>query len=73
MIGNLGNRLQNIYANRRNYAQTTQKLVGGGRKIISAPGRTNEFDKIGISNPQISVVVGATGVCGACRYLSFSF
>ena len=60
MIGNLGNRLQNIYANRRAYASTAQKLVGGGRKIISALGRANEFaSKIGISNPQISGAVGA--------------
>jgi hypothetical protein len=60
MIGNLGNRLQNIYANRRNYAATAQKIIGGGRKIISALGRANEFaSRIGISNPQISGAVGA--------------
>ena len=60
MIGNLGNRLQNIYANRRAYASSAQKLIGGGRKIISALGRANEFaSKIGISNPQISGAVGA--------------
>lgn len=60
MIGNLGNRLQNIYANRRAYAATAHKLVGGGRKIISALGRANEFaSRIGISNPQISGAVGA--------------
>lgn len=50
---NLGNKLQNIYANRRSYAQSAQKLVGGGRKIISALGRANEFaSRIGISNPK---------------------
>ena len=64
MIGaigrNLANKLQNVYANRRSYAATAQKLVGGGRKIISALGRANEFaSKIGISNPQISGAVGA--------------
>jgi hypothetical protein len=57
---NLGNKLQNIYANRRAYAATAQKVLGGGRKIISALGRANEFaSKIGISNPQISGAVGA--------------
>ena len=57
---NLGNKLQNIYANRRNYAMNAQKLIGGGRKIISALGRANEFaSKIGISNPEISGAVGA--------------
>jgi hypothetical protein len=64
MIGaigrNLGNKLQDIYANRRAYASSAQKLIGGGRKIISALGRANEFaSKIGISNPQISGAVGA--------------
>lgn len=57
---NLGNKLQSVYANRRAYASTAQKLVGGGRKIISALGRANEFaSRIGISNPQISGAVGA--------------
>lgn len=57
---NLGNKLQNIYANRRAYATTAQKVLGGGRKIISALGRANEFaSKLGISNPQISGAVGA--------------
>lgn len=64
MIGaigrNLGNKLQEIYANRRAYASSAQKLIGGGRKIISALGRANEFaSKIGISNPEISGAVGA--------------
>lgn len=60
MIGELANRLQNIYANRRNYAQSAQRLIGGGRKIISAIGRANEFaSRIGISNPEISGAVGA--------------
>jgi hypothetical protein len=60
MIGNLGNRLQNIYANRRSYASGAQKLIGGGRKIISALGRANEFaSRIGVSNPQISGAIGA--------------
>lgn len=57
---NLGNKLQNVYANRRSYAMNAQKLIGGGRKIISALGRANEFaSKIGISNPQISGAVSA--------------
>jgi len=57
---NLGNKLQNVYANRRSYAQTAQKIVGGGRKLISAIGRANEFvNKLGVSNPQISGAVGA--------------
>jgi len=60
MIGDLGNRLQNIYANRRAYAASAQKLIGGGRKIISALGRANEFaSRIGVSNPQISGAIGA--------------
>lgn len=60
MIGELANRLQNIYANRRNYAQSAQRLIGGGRKIISAIGRANEFaSRIGISNPEISGAIGA--------------
>ena len=57
---NFGNKLQDIYANRRAYASSAQKVLGGGRKIISALGRANEFaSKIGISNPQISGAVGA--------------
>jgi hypothetical protein len=57
---NLGNKLQNVYANRRSYAQTAQKVLGGGRKLISALGRANEFaNKLGVSNPQISGAVGA--------------
>jgi hypothetical protein len=57
---NLGNKLQNIYANRRSYAQSAQKVLGGGRKLISAIGRASEFaNKLGVSNPQISGAVGA--------------
>lgn len=57
---NLGNKLQDIYANRRAYASSAQKVLGGGRKIISALGRANEFaSKIGISNPQISGAVSS--------------
>lgn len=60
MIGDLGNRLQNIYANRRAYATSAQKLIGGGRKLISGIGRVAEFaSRMGISNPEISGAVGA--------------
>jgi hypothetical protein len=60
MLRNFGNRIQAAYANRRNYATTARNILGGGRKIISALGRANEFaSQIGVSNPQISGAVGA--------------
>ena len=61
MIGRqLVNRIQNAYANRRNYAMTAQKALGAGKKLINALGRANEFaNSIGISNPKVSGAVGA--------------
>jgi hypothetical protein len=57
---NLSNRIQSAYANRRSYAQSARKVIGAGRKLISAVGRTAEFaNSLGVSNPQISGAVGA--------------
>ena len=57
---NLGNKLQNVYANRRSYAQSARKVLGAGRKLISAVGRASEFATgLGVNNPQISGAVGA--------------
>jgi hypothetical protein len=57
---NLSNRIQTAYANRRSYAQSARKVIGAGKKLISAVGRTAEFaNTLGVSNPQISGAVGA--------------
>jgi len=57
---NLGNKIQSAYANRRSYASTARKVLGTGKKLISAVGRAAEFaNTLGVSNPQISGAVGA--------------
>jgi hypothetical protein len=57
---NLTNKIQSAYANRRSYATTARKVLGAGKKLISAIGRTAEFaNTLGVSNPQISGAVGA--------------
>jgi hypothetical protein len=57
---NLGNKIQSAYANRRSYAMTARRVLGTGKKLISAIGRASEFaNNLGVSNPQISGAVGA--------------
>jgi hypothetical protein len=57
---NLSNKIQSAYANRRNYASTARKVLGTGKKLISAVGRASEFASgLGVNNPQISGAVGA--------------
>jgi hypothetical protein len=57
---NLSNRIQSAYANRRSYAQSARKVIGAGKKLISAVGRASEFaNTLGVSNPQISGSISA--------------